>query len=507
MRVDYKQLATLMEHDKDKPEYLSKILKEVFTHQENLDTLSNFCFPEYTTAPSADFHKEVYEWLFNPEDGALGAPRGHAKSTIVGLFFIVFCIVNRLEQYIVYVSSNYTKTVQFLDPIRTELKYNKRLRWVYGDLAYGKVKDESGRDREDCFDVSGGRVEAVSFDQNLRGFKYLNKRPTLIVLDDIEDDERVLNPVLRVKDANKLNKIIIPSLDPETGKIKFIGTILHWDSLLVKKIRLYNGKIYKACDEDLNNILWPEYWTKELLFKKRRSMGRVSFACEFLHDPIESESSLIKREWMIKCCDEKLSYEEACVNKYDFKVQGVDFAFSDRVVADKSAFVGVGKDADRYTIISCVTKKGMSITEQFDYIEYLTGIYGFEDNALEENSIRSMSKELKNYSFPFTLFWTAASDVAHRNKYEVEFDDKRHTVGKMAMIKRLATQFENEMIVLPFKTEFDKTVSNAIWMSVVLTRWLMVSLLRLVFMVIFLSLLVLRWSVVRWSLSSLLEGC
>lgn len=462
MNVNLHQIRDLMEKHKNDKVLLAKILRRVFSFKDNISEFSNFFFKDYANAPAADFHNEVYEFCFGKTDAAMGAPRGHAKSTVVGLFYISFCIVNKLEPYIIYVSSNYSKTVQFLDPIRTEFKHNNLLKWVYGDLRFGKVKDESGKDREDCFDVNSCRVEAVSFDQNLRGFKYLSKRPTLIVLDDIEDDMRVLNPALRVKDAAKLNKIIIPSLDPVAGKIKFIGTILHWDSLLIKKIHLYDGKIYKACTVDFEDILWPEYWTVERLKAKKKSIGRVAFSSEYLNNPIESESSLIKREWMIKCCDETLSYRDAHQLKFDFRVQGVDFAFADRVTSDKSAFVGIGKDADKYTLFSCITKKGMSITEQFDYIEYLSGVYSFDDNALEENSIRSMSKELKNYNFPFTLFWTGATDAAHKRKIETEFDEKRHTIGKAAMINRLATQFENEMIRMPYQTEEDKVVTNTI---------------------------------------------
>ena len=124
--------------------------------------------------------------------------------------------------------------------------------------------------------------------------------------------------------------------------------------------------------------------------------------------------------------------------------------------------MGIGVANDEYTLICCLTRKGMSITEQFDYIEYLSGIYGYDDNALEENSIRSMSKELINYNFKSTLYWTGASDKAHTKKRDVDFAQKRYTVGKTAMINRLATQFENKRIRIPYKTDKDKEVANRI---------------------------------------------
>ena len=459
MKINKEELLQIIDNIDDK-RILRDTLMWLFSFEYNIEMFAFCCFPTYASADFAPFHQEILDIMNTDDDEAVAAPRGHAKSTLVGLIWLVWCVVNKREKYIVYVSQNYSKTVQFLDPIRSELKGNPMLEFIYGIKGFKSAKDENYKDREDCFDILGMRIEAVSFDQNLRGFKFKESRPTLIILDDIEDDQRVLNPELRAKDANKLNKIIIPSLDPIRGKIKFIGTILHLDSLLIKKIRLFGGKIYSACDEDFNNILWSAYWTEERLKKKFYSIGSVAFESEFRNNPIDNTKALIKKEWLVAACDETLSYNED--GKYEFKVQGVDFAFSDRVTADKSAFVGVGKTAENYTILQCFTRQGMSITEQFDYIEYLSGINNYDDNALEENSIRSMSKELKNYNFSYTLFWTAAADGAAKRSYDLEFDNKRHTIGKTAMIKRLATQFENGRIKLPYATEADKTLSHQI---------------------------------------------
>jgi hypothetical protein len=93
----------------------------------------------------------------------------------------------------------------------------------------------------------------------------------------------------------------------------------------------------------------------------------------------------------------------------------------------------------------------------------ISNTVGYTDNALEENSIRSMSTELQKYSFPRTLFWTAGSDPAKKKEQNKnEFAEQRHTVGKLAMINRLATQFENSRIHIPYKTERDKEIAHMI---------------------------------------------
>jgi len=461
MRVRIEELPNLLSEVRGEAEQ-KKLLKHIFSFQYNFDTFCYYFFKSAVTAAIPEFHKEIYKFLFSNKDEAMAAPRGHAKSTLVGVMFISWCIVNKLEKFIVYVSQSFTKTLQFIEPLAHEFKANEDLIYVYGDLTPKSTRDSMGKFRQDIIDVNGIRVQAASFEKNIRGFKYGNVRPTLIVLDDIEEDERVRNAELRLKDEYKLNKVIIPSLDPLVGKIKMIGTILHWDSLLIKKVRQYNGKVFKAISDDLDpkTVLWPEYFSMEILMAKRSSIGSVAFSSEYLNNPVENEASLIKQEWVKACFDPLISYGEAQEAEYDLKYLGCDFAFGDRVTNDKSAYIGVGMTDKSYTITQLVTYKGLSITEQFDILELEYMKHDYTQVVMEENSIKGMSKELNRYKFKSYLIWTAGSDPARQIKEGVEFESKRHTVGKKAMILRLATQFENKNIKIPYKTEEDKVKSH-----------------------------------------------
>lgn len=466
MRVRPEQIAGLMEKVKDQ-KILRQMLRHIFSYKENIDTFAQVLFPETVTNKSPKFHKEIYKVLFNKGNDALAAPRGHAKTSVTGIIFLIFCIVNELEKYIVYISQNHSKTVQFIDPIRYEFKQNKMLRFIYGDLVLGKSKDEEGKDREDCFDVCGCRVEAVSFEKNLRGFKYRNMRPTLIIGDDIESDERVLNPELRKKDEDKLNKVIIPALDIN-GRFKMIGTILHTDSLLKKKIDIYGGKIFKACDENMKNLLWPERFTREKLIEIKKDIGSLSFQQEYLNDPADNESSIIKKEWIESCFRADLSYEDVdkMVRDQEFeqKTMGADFAFADRVTSDESAYAGLGKKEDFYYLLHCdKPEKGLSVNEQMTLFKnQYHHKYKYVMMGLEENSIKAISKDIQQWELPITLFWTAAADPAARKKPDYNWTDKRHTVGKVNLIMRLGTAFENKKFVIPYKTERDKAIAEKI---------------------------------------------
>ena len=459
MRITKKDIAKLLKRSED-DEKLKQLMQYLFSFKYNINVFAEFFFPETVTNKIPDFHKEFYNFLFAEGNGAMAAPRGHAKSSVTGIIFLIYCIVNKLEKYIVYVSQNHSKTVQFLDPIRNEFKENKLLRFVYGDLTPSAARDDDGKDREDCFDTSGCRVEAVSFEKNLRGFKWKNIRPTLIIGDDIEDDTRVLNPELRVKDKNKLNRVIIPSLDIN-GRFKMIGTLLHHDSLLMQQIKLHDGKIFKACNADLTNILWPERFTKKILEQIKYDIGSVAFQQEYLNNPIDNTSSIIKREWVEKCFREDISHEDLFKMEFDYKTLGCDFAFSDRVTADNSAFVGLGKKDNFFYLINCQIEKGLSINEQKDIIkDELYVKYNYDQVGLEENSIKAISKDIQQWNLPITLFWTAAQDPAARLKPGYDWSEKRHTVGKINLIMRLGTAFENGRFIIPYKTEEDKRIAD-----------------------------------------------
>jgi len=443
-------------------ELLKLLLQHIFSFKENINTFAEVFFPNTVTNAIPKFHQEIYDFLFKPGNGALAAPRGHAKSSLTGIIFLIFCIVNKLEKYIVYTSQNHSKTVQFLDPVRYEFKENKLLRFVYGDLTPKSARDDEGKDREDCFDTNECRIEAVSFEKNIRGFKWKNIRPTLIIGDDIEDDQRVLNPELRVKDSNKLNKQIIPSLDIN-GKFKMIGTLLHFDSLLSKKLKLHGGKVFKACDEDMGNILWAERFTKEILTKIKRDIGSIPFQQEYLNNPIDTTSSIIKREWIEACFDKTLSHEDTKNMEFTYKTLGCDFAFSDRITADTSPFMGLGKYNDKKYLLSTIDDihKGLSVTEQMSIIkDRLHATNNYDEIGLEENSIKAISKDIGQWNLPITLFWTAAADPAARKKPDYDWSEKRHTVGKINLIMRLGTAFENNTIVIPYKTERDKQLGD-----------------------------------------------
>jgi rhodanese-related sulfurtransferase len=127
-----------------------------------------------------------YEWwnLFcmkNPQV-AISAPRNHAKSTALTYSYTLACVLFRERSYVLIVSDTVSQASQFLNDIKATLADNEQIRSLF------KIK-EFVKDTEDdiiviCEDGHMFRIQAKGAEQKLRGLKWNNKRPDLIVCDD-----------------------------------------------------------------------------------------------------------------------------------------------------------------------------------------------------------------------------------------------------------------------------------------------------------------------------------
>ena len=208
-------------------------------------------FPHYFSRPSPEFHKELDAiWQqgvlkgqypitpakikeisrMNGTKRVAAAPRGHAKSTTLTFKGTMHAIVYGYKHYPIIISDSSEQAEGFLDNIRVEFEENEFLKEDFGDLT-GKVW------RSNVLITSTNiKVEAIGSGKKIRGRKHRNWRPDLLVLDDIENDENVRTPEQRSKLENWFLKAVSKAGDDYTD-IVYIGTLLHYDSLLAKTLK------------------------------------------------------------------------------------------------------------------------------------------------------------------------------------------------------------------------------------------------------------------------------
>jgi predicted phage terminase large subunit-like protein len=211
----------------------------------------------------------------------------------------------------------------FLGDIKQELIENDDLISLFGIERFLKLSETDiiveFKDRDASGEPLKFRIIAKGAEQKLRGAKWDNKRPDLILCDDLENDEIVQNSERREKFRRWFYGALVPAR-AQNGKIIIVGTILHMDSLLERLMPGYNLKTtveeglkifstkktmwksvkYKAHNPDFSQTLWPTRFNKETLVKIRQGyidQGMPDiYSQEYLNYPIDETTAYFRRD-------------------------------------------------------------------------------------------------------------------------------------------------------------------------------------------------------------------
>lgn len=310
---------------------------------------ARFVFPHHCTKEIPEFHKELYRLYtdFSNRKVGIAAPRGHAKSTVTNLVFLSWAIAYKKNHFIFLVSNTLKNAVLQLETLKNEIQYNDKFKALYGNLKTEKWAQEE-------VELKGHiKIFARGQGQQIRGLKYLNYRPDLMILDDLEDDELVQSSDRREALQRWLHSEVEPALDVDKGRILYIGTILHYDSLLAKVLRPgkypeWEKRKYKAIIND-SDVLWAAHLTRKALEEIKQNLiasgvGHLFYA-EYQNEPRDAEDQFFRRDdWRYYTKDD---LDGKLLNTYT----SVDLAVSKSKRADFSVIITVSIDtAGKYYI-------------------------------------------------------------------------------------------------------------------------------------------------------------
>lgn len=343
---------------------------------------------------SPQCHEEWWELFCDPHPQvALAAPRRHAKTTAITHTCTLASVLFRTRQYVLVVSDTVTQATQFIGDIKAELLNNDALRSLFG------VK-ELLKDSEDDFicmmnDGHKFRVTAKGAEQKLRGLKWDNLRPDLIICDDLENDEIVLNKERRDKFKRWFYASLLPSRSYR-GIVRYVGTILHNDSLLEnlmpkrgvkttessalkdwnneKKARIgWKAVKYRAHNEDFSEILWPTLYDKAWFVERRNEYVANGipdvYSQEYLNYPLDETLSYFKRS-------DLADFDER--DRAQFKTPGWEKRFNIYVASDLAVSQQDARDWSVF-VVGAVDESGMLfvlkvIRERMDAVEIVDNI-------------------------------------------------------------------------------------------------------------------------------------
>ena len=244
-------------------------------------------FPDYNTVEDAPFHTELSGRLthitFNERGSknAIAAPRESAKSTVVSLQYVIFCLCYAYEKLIALISATTDQANTLLRHIKEELTANELLAEDFPEVVHsgGQRRSRVWKHNE-IITRNNIQVIARSVGQSLRGHRKGAVRPTLLILDDIENDEITRSPE-QMQNLNDWFTKSLMKVGSEQTNIIYVGTIYHYNSMLAQFTSNdhYPGwykRVYRSI------VAWPvntKLWEKwEQLYNNRAEYNDASGA-------------------------------------------------------------------------------------------------------------------------------------------------------------------------------------------------------------------------------------
>jgi len=256
-------------------------------------------FEKKTKTPR--FHIDLLELLekrarFN----AVAVFRGASKSTIITKSYTATEIFLNKEPYVQIVSKNHDKATGFTRDI-------KKILLAMQSKGYSVILGNKTAD--DYFEVIiDGKytcvVEAIGAGEDPRGKTADFMRPTLIIVDDLESKQgnyNVQRKKLRDKLASWYDEDLLPGLHPTDGRLIFLGTIIHKDSLLSRCMRDEDYVKFNVPIIQNGKSSWKSRFPMELILSIKGAYakrGRLSsFFREYMNRPVADEKILFKESY------------------------------------------------------------------------------------------------------------------------------------------------------------------------------------------------------------------
>ena len=230
---------------------------------------------------SADFHVEMVDlWRSAEELVVLEAFREAAKTTTAEEFLLLEGCYGNFP-YALIVGETYSKACQRLEAIAKEAITNTKLHSLFG----GKVLARKPIENRVWF-KSGALLEAVGWEQELQSFKYLDFRPTLAYLDDVENEERVRNSEAVDQSERKFWLELLPAMDKMKRRIRITQTRRAEDCMITRFAAnpsfVYRG--YPICngnpDDPATESLWPARYSMAWIRAERdryKGAGKLTY--------------------------------------------------------------------------------------------------------------------------------------------------------------------------------------------------------------------------------------
>lgn len=355
----------------------------------SMKAFAHRCFPMTLKVESPAFHDDLYvDFRDDRESKVLVvAPRGHAKTSVSAEIcpihrILYAALLGKSPEFIVLVSKTRSHTASLLSTIKEHLTNNEAIRFYFGDFGPDTATKWS---EYEIVLKNGTTVVALGTGSQTHGLKRRQQRPTMIILDDPEDDKNAIDKDAMDQNYTWFEKALVPAADPKRCKIIVIGTMINEGCLVDRLSKLPGWKVhwYKAIPDRMVDgemkewdgsedwpVLWPAWMPLEKLLAEKERLSIAGFEHIWwmnyqnvfrtgANQPFKREffrkwkgeviktganSSAIKLEWA-KDSEDRVIFQDTIIPINVF--WGYDPASSEAATADCTAIEFWGMDAKK----------------------------------------------------------------------------------------------------------------------------------------------------------------
>ena len=402
-------------------------------------------------APS-QMHLELYKLLQEASTArqqriAIAAPRGHAKTTIVSLVYVLWSVLYGKEKFVLLVSATREQAVQLLKAIRDELQTNPLLISDFPECCNppGRKPAPTPWKEHQIVLPNGSAIRALGANQGLRGVKHNQHRPSLIIADDLENADTVIFEEQRDRLHRWFSGTLMKAGEPSTNVV-VIGTVLHHHSLLASltaPTSSWTARVYAAIkrfsdqpplwekwvaifrgDEEFEGdvgpdaarayyeahrqallagteVLWPELEDYYHLMVLREQEGKASFMAEKQNQPLDPAQCTFQEQNFHYWDDRYADADALCegLGRRGYFVAACDPALGTRR-GDYTAIVVVYHADDKFYVIAAdIARRSPEemLTRLVEFGQlYPLRIITVEINNFQELLVGLLRKELED---------------------------------------------------------------------------------------------------------------
>lgn len=302
-----------------------------------------------------DFHAEWLEFQRCAKKSLLLAPRGHGKSTICNITYVLWKLLNNPDLRVMIVSNTLSQATSFLREIKTHIETNSTFLINFGAQKGNKWTED---------EIILKHRKRIAKEANITAMGVLgpviSKHYDLIILDDVVDEENARTKTGRKRLKTWFYMTLLPTLEPD-GELHLIGTRYNQQDLYGELIAGQGGykvKVAKAIKSE-GNALWPEKFSVEKLFEIKSEAGSAIFNAQYMNDITAMKGSIFKEQWL-----RFYDVEPPYLKLY----QAADLAIGESERHDYFALVTVGKDNNGNIYVLDTYRGRLSFDEQFALI-------------------------------------------------------------------------------------------------------------------------------------------